>query len=77
MEVTKFSSIFAILEGGPGNIPEASRLREVDPSEEKIKLPHYGGYEHFQRVGGLEGTGSNGNASALVFLWTMRTEVAE
>ena len=60
------------LVGGPASIGGAARVREVAAHEEKIKLPHQGGYEHFERVaetppGELPGT---------VFSWTMRTKAA-
>ena len=40
--------------GGPTSIADAARVREVGAHEEKIKLPHQGGYEHFERVGALQ-----------------------
>lgn len=76
MDATTFRSIAAILEGGPESIPETSRVRKVSPSDEKIKLPHHGGYEHFQRVGEAAAPVAAA-APPLVFRWTMRTEVAE
>jgi hypothetical protein len=73
-----------VLEGGPASFPEAWRVQAVGPQEEKIKIPHYGGYEHFERVGGLDGNGLDGNGldgngacREVVFVWTMRTEMAE
>lgn len=66
--------IQVILEGGPENIPEASRLQTVSPLEEKIKLPHYGGYEHFERAGRPDKNPSGGR---LTYRWVMRTETAE
>jgi hypothetical protein len=65
--------IKAVLEGGPASIPEALRLQTINPREEKIKIPYYGGYEHFERTNG-DGPDSAGH---VVFRWTMRTEVAE
>jgi hypothetical protein len=72
-------SVRAVLEGGPASFPEAWRVQAVGPQEEKIKIPHYGGYEHFERVGGLDGNGLDGNGACreVVFVWTMRTEMAE
>jgi Family of unknown function (DUF5988) len=66
--------IRAVLEGGPNSIPVASRTQMVSPREEKIKLPHYGGYEHFERAGGAD---ENVPSRPAVFRWTMRTKVAE
>jgi hypothetical protein len=64
-------SVMAILEGGPATLPEASRTQIVDPLIQKIKVAHYGGYEHFERI--PESVSHN----EIVFSWTMRTEVAE
>jgi hypothetical protein len=64
----------AVLEGGPATIPAAIRIQTVGPHEDKIKVPHYGGYEHFVRTGELN---ENVAHQEVVFRWTMRTEVAE
>jgi Family of unknown function (DUF5988) len=74
METIGICSAQAVLEGGPESIPAAQRMREVGSLDEKIKLPHHGGYEHFERVSALEGSIA---AQRLVYRWTMRTEVAE
>lgn len=52
------------LEGGPADITLPAQRIRVDGT--KIKLPHLGGYEHFER------TSESG-----VFRWTMRTAIAE
>ena len=59
--------------GGPTSIADAARVREVGAHEEKIKLPHQGGYEHFERVA----EALPGKVSVTVFRWTMRTKAAE
>ncbi|MEH0973673.1 DUF5988 family protein [Micromonospora sp. CPCC 205546] len=64
--------IDAVLEGGPADLPPDLRSRRVAGAEEKIKVLHYGGYEHFER----------GSAPAtvelpVVFRWTGRTRIAE
>lgn len=74
METTGVYSVRAILEGGPESIPEASRIQEVSALAEKIKLPHYGGYEHFERAGWLE---EDTSCRHLIYRWTTRTELAE
>jgi Family of unknown function (DUF5988) len=79
MEVTRRTtsaarSVRAVLEGGPASIPRASRVQAVGPHEEKIKLPHHGGYEHFERTGE---PGGGAPYQEVVFRWTMRTEIAE
>lgn len=66
--------IQAILEGGPESIPETSRLQTVSPLDEKIKLPHRGGYEHFERVGWRD---QHPSGLRLNYRWVMRTEIAE
>jgi hypothetical protein len=74
MTTSTSNSVRAILEGGPESIPDASRIQLVSPLDLKIKLPHYGGYEHFERAGWLDESTSDQH---LVFRWTMRTELAE
>jgi hypothetical protein len=64
----------AILDGGPESIPSETRIQLVSPLEEKIKLPHYGGYEHFQRISAIDGSGV---PEEITYHWTMRTEMAE
>jgi hypothetical protein len=66
--------IQAILVGGPQSIPETSRVQTVSPLDEKIKLPHYGGYEHFERIGSPAG---DTPGRQVIYRWTMRTEMAE
>jgi hypothetical protein len=66
--------ILAVLEGGPVSLPEESRTQKVSPFAQKIKVPYYGGYEHFERTCPLE---HNVLDEEIVFRWTMRTELAE
>jgi hypothetical protein len=68
------NSVWASLEGGPTSIPDTLRTQQVNPADEKIKIPHYGGYEHFERVGGIDEFIS---LQQIVFRWTTRTEMAE
>ncbi len=65
------NSVLAVLEGGPVTLSEASRAQTVSAFTEKIKIPHYGGYEHFAR------TDEHHENSHIIFRWMMRTEVAE
>lgn len=60
----------AVLEGGPKTLQKESRSLLIDPNEKKIKVPHRGGYEHFERT-------DETIQDELVFLWKTRTEVAE
>jgi hypothetical protein len=73
-ETSTATSVLAVLEGGPASLSDALRVQTVSAATEKIKIPHYGGYEHFERTGEYEGTASSAH---LLFSWTMRTEVAE
>ncbi|HEY7142664.1 MAG TPA: DUF5988 family protein [Streptosporangiaceae bacterium] len=74
ISIVEAVSVQAILEGGPATIPVTSRLLQVSALDEKVKLLHYGGYEHFERAGGLVGDTARGQ---VVYRWTMRTELAE
>ena len=67
------TAVRAILVGGPQSLPEASRVQTVSPGKEKIKVMHFGGYEHFERAGGAPA----GQPAEVPFLWTMRTKAAE
>jgi len=64
-------SVLAVLEGGPTTLSDISRTQTVSAFAEKIKIPHYGGYEHFER------TEEFLENSHIIFRWMMRTEVAE
>jgi hypothetical protein len=66
-------SVTVRLVGGPASIGGAARVREVDAQENKIKLPHQGGYEHFERVAET----AAGERTVPEFRWTMRTKAAE
>jgi uncharacterized protein DUF5988 len=68
------NAVTATLEGGPASLPEASRIQMVTSDTQKIKVPYYGGYEHFERLISRE---ENYSSAQITFHWTMRTEVAE
>lgn len=74
MSTVETGFVTAILTGGPMTIPSALRRREVDPRDEKIKLSHHGGYEHFERTASLV---EDDSCREITYRWTMRTEVAE
>jgi hypothetical protein len=74
VELTDLSSELAILEGGPPTIPAASRVQQVRPQDDKVKLPHYGGYEHFERTGSLV---EDASCRHVIYRWCMRTKIAE
>lgn len=56
------------LRGGPANFPEELRHPRVLPTEDRLKISYYGGYEHFER------DQESGN---VVYQWIGRTRVAE
>lgn len=60
-----------VLHGGPIDLPAELRTQVLAADAEKIKIPHYGGYEHFERTPATDAAG------ALVFHWTGRTRIAE
>ncbi|MEV6927921.1 DUF5988 family protein [Dactylosporangium sp. NPDC051485] len=62
----------AILEGGPAHFPAELRARQVPHTDEKIKVPHLNGYEHFERDPAARPVDV-----PIVFRWTGRTRVAE
>lgn len=64
--------IEVVLEGGPATFPAELRSHHVSRSQEKMKIRHYGGYEHFERVA----TADHDDAP-VVFRWIGRTRIAE
>ncbi len=64
------SSVDAILVGGPTDIPDQLRLCRVEPSDDKVKVRHGRGHEHFERT-------ADTDADRLIFQWTTRTFIAE
>ncbi|MFG3714569.1 DUF5988 family protein [Micromonospora sp. NPDC047730] len=64
--------IDAVLEGGPADLPADLRSHRVARAAEKIKVRHYGGYEHFER-----GNAPETADVPVVFRWTGRTRIAE
>jgi hypothetical protein len=74
MDTVEVNSVQAVLKGGPATIPAASRIQEVSPFDEKVKLPYCGGYEHFERTTTLI---EDASCRQIIFRWTMRTEMAE
>jgi hypothetical protein len=68
------ATIHAVLEGGPSDIPETLRSRREPAGTPKIKIPHRGGYEHFECDGDIS---TVDNTTPLVYRWTERTKIAE
>jgi len=54
-----------VLEGGPSDLPAEARKRRVPAGDQKVKVEHRGGHEHFERF------------EAGVYRWTTRTKIAE
>jgi hypothetical protein len=69
------SYLDAVLEGGPADIPATERYRQVSAGEIKVKVPHQGGYEHFERTG-EQLNGTDGHLRS-IYRWVTRTRVAE
>jgi hypothetical protein len=66
----EMADVDVVLEGGPATLPAELRSHRVASPEERVKVPHYGGYEHFE-------WDRCANRTPLVFRWTGRTRVAE
>lgn len=62
----------AILEGGPDTLPHDLRRQRVDSLTERVKICHYGGYEHFGKVD-CEALADG----SVLFQWIGRTRIAE
>jgi Family of unknown function (DUF5988) len=62
------------LEGGPGDFPEELRVHHGQTGDDRIKIEHRGGYEHFERT---DEHVEPGHGPAIVFRWTERTRIAE
>jgi hypothetical protein len=65
-------AVDAILEGGPVALRAELRVHRVASTDQTIKIPYCGGYEHFERQGPRIADGM-----PVVFRWTGRTRVAE
>ncbi|NUR61490.1 MAG: hypothetical protein HOV87_22935 [Catenulispora sp.] len=66
------ATIPAVLEGGPTDLPPTVRRLRVPADDQKVKIAHRGGYEHFERD-----TPPLPGDTAVVFYWTTRTKIAE
>ncbi|MFF8275889.1 DUF5988 family protein [Streptomyces lateritius] len=62
----------AALSGGPADLPE--RIVPLDTSDDDLKIPHRGGYEHFKATARHQ-DGPEGRLP--VYEWWERTEIAE
>ncbi|GAB2586868.1 hypothetical protein GCM10027168_19640 [Streptomyces capparidis] len=67
-------AVHAVLQGGPGSLTPEQRTVRVTETQDKIKIEHYGGYEHFERA---EAPGDAEQREAVVYRWAGRTRIAE
>lgn len=71
------------LEGGPAQICGTVNLRDLGHaliSQEKIKIRHLDGYEHYEPVVTVSALGeseASGESALSVFRWSGRTKIAE
>jgi hypothetical protein len=61
----QLQQVDVLLEGGPADLDDRIRIA---PGEERIAVPHLGGYEHFER---------DPESSRPVYRWSYRTKIAE
>jgi len=68
------ASVRVVLSGGPAELLQSDRMREVASLGDKVKIPYASGYEHFVHAG----TEREIDGDRLpVFEWCDRTRVAE
>jgi hypothetical protein len=67
------SVIHVVLKGGPDDLPINLRTRHEPVHDEKLKIPHRGGYEHFERCP----PNTTESMAPIVYYWTTRTHIAE
>ncbi|MEH1102317.1 DUF5988 family protein [Micromonospora sp. CPCC 205561] len=67
------SLVDVVLEGGPADLPPERRLLKAVAAGERVKIEHYGGYEHFERQTGADPA----DDGPIAFRRTMRTRIAE
>lgn len=64
-------TIAVSFEGGPIDMTCHRLMQRVDVEQDRIKIPHRNGYEHFERTSDRTGE------AQLSFRWKMRTMIAE
>ena len=69
MDEAETAAVWAVLEGGPADVPAALRIYEHPVDGDIIKVQWLGGYEHFHRV--------EGDERPHRFRWAQRTKIAE
>jgi hypothetical protein len=68
---TSEDTVEITLSGGPAEIGHTRRASAAEIVERKIKIPHRGGYEHFEFAADPAGP------APVTFTWIMRTKIAE
>lgn len=66
---TAQAPLWAVLRGGPDDIPPSLRAIRTEMAVPVIKIERLGGYEHFHR--------SEEESVPVVYNWLMRTRIAE
>jgi uncharacterized protein DUF5988 len=76
---SRSATVSAVLHGGPADIPAGLRVqRGVASGHPAIKIPHRGGYEHFEfQQDGTAPSVPDLAPPVVVYRWTGRTEMAE
>lgn len=62
------------LEGGPADLPPERRIQYITGEQDKVKVRHNGGHEHFERT---EEHRPDEHGPVLIYRWTTRTRIAE
>lgn len=71
MEQQLEAAVDVVLQGGPQGISPAGVLSGASlAGQDRLKIPHRGGYEHFERL-------ANAVQGTAVFQWVARTKLAE
>ncbi|MFD7921930.1 DUF5988 family protein [Streptomyces sp. NPDC059740] len=63
-----------LLRGGPAALTETDRLRHVENRDERVRVRHGSGFEHFEAT---EETVMTDQGHLQVFEWSYRTRIAE
>lgn len=75
VETPEQAADHALLVGGPADISDDQRECRVEGGQYKIKIPHHGGYEHFERT--EEYSGAIKGDTRRIYRWVGRTRIAE
>ncbi|GGL11959.1 hypothetical protein Sme01_68410 [Sphaerisporangium melleum] len=64
-----------VLVGGPADFLDTARFRLAGTEDQKVKILHKSGYEHFERT--AEHYHMDGDCQGLIYRWTTSTRIAE